>query len=429
MVRSIRQGQQQILTTVWMTYSAYYLCRLNFGQVQADLAAARGLHELDLGRILFAFTVCYIFGQLISGVLCDRIGARAVAAAGAFGSAAMCAVLPLIRGPAYLIVVWGANGLFQSMGFSPCVRALANWIEPSRRGWVNGLFAVSFQIGHVAAWMLAAAMAQKYDWRFAFWVPAGILAAVAVFALLRLVDAPEDVGLSLDTGDSRGAASDDPASAPRACATRFPRGAAMKATLRSGRVWLAGLGASFVSIAVYGLIFWLPHYLQKSALGASQVTSALRAILFPLAGGAGALLVGWISDRWLGGRRMLVIVSCSVLGGIFVWVFGFLSAVQHPVSSAVALALAGLFLLAAQLHIVGTLAMDLGGPAAAGSATGIINALSNLGALAAAMGTAAIVDKRGLGWGWEWVFPLWALSCFVGAGILALLWRRENTPA
>ena len=425
-IRSIRQGQRWVFATVCTTYGAYYLCRLNFGQVQADLAQARGLHELDLGRILFAFTVCYILGQLVSGVLCDCIGARIVAAVGAFGSAAMCASLPLVGDPRFLIVVWGANGLFQSMGFSPCVRALANWFESRRWGWMTGLFAASFQTGHVAAWVLAAAMAAAYDWRFAFWAPAGILSVVGIVILLRLVDAPEDVGLSLDDRSGRGTSPEELPDAPETCGPRPARSPAMQATLRSGWVWLAGLGAGFVSVAVYGLMLWLPHYLQESARVASQMGSALKAMLFPLAGGLGALLAGWLSDRLYGGRRMPVLISCAVLGGILVWVFGSVDAVRYPVWSAIALGLTGFFLIAAQLHVVGTVAMDLGGPAAAGSATGVMNALNNLGGLAAAMGTAAVVDPQGLGWGWKWVFPLWTLSCLVGAGILTLYWQHER---
>ena len=428
MYRTVRHGQRWIFATACMTYGAYYLCRVNFGQVQADLAAARGLHELDLGRILFAYTVCYILGQLGSGILCDRIGARIVAAVGAFGSAAMCVCLPLVGEPRFLIVVWGANGLFQSMGYSPCVRMLVNWIESPRRGWINGLFSISLQAGHVAAWMLAAAMAEMYDWRYAFWVPAGVLSVIAVVVLLRFVDAPEDVGLSLDGRDGGEGNPEDRADASETAALRRARGPAMRATLGSGRVWLAGLGAGFVSVAVYGLALWLPHYLQADGT-ASQMASAAKAILFPLAGGAGALLAGWISDRLHGGRRMPVIIFCSVMGGILVWAFGLIDAAQHPAMSAVVLCLTGFFLIAAQLHIVGSVAMDLGGPAAAGSATGLINAINNLGAIAAALGTAAVIDPQGLGWGWGWVFPLWALSCLVGAGILALLWRRETTGA
>ena len=406
MYRSIRQGQRHVFAVAWVTYAGYYLCRLNFSQVQNTLGQDLGLSPFVLGQIILAHSICYVLGQFINGLACDRAGARAMAATGAFGSAAMCAILPSLQSASALAVVWGANGFFQSMGFSACVRALANWFEPSQRGRINGVYAVSFQVGHVCAWLLAAAAAKAWGWHYAFYVPAGILTAVGILALLRLVDRPELVGLTSPAADT---------SAIHAEVTPLT-------VLRNTRVWYTGLAASFVSVGVYGFMFWLPNYLQAEAGVETQMASASRAMLFPLAGCAGALAVGWISDHWLKGSRMPAIVVFAGLGAVAVWAFGVVKAAEHPGLNAVVLWLSGFLLIGAQIHIVGTLAMDLGGHGATGSSVGTINALNNLGAIAASIGTGAVVDNERLGW--AWVFPLWALACAIGAGSLAILWMR-----
>ena len=58
-----------------------------------------------------------------------------------------------------LICVWAVNGFFQSMGYGACARVLANWFTPSSRGRVVGIFSLSFQLGNMTAWLLAAQLA------------------------------------------------------------------------------------------------------------------------------------------------------------------------------------------------------------------------------------------------------------------------------
>ena len=414
MIRTLRQGQRQIMVMAWVTYAGYYLCRLNFGQVQAAMGADLGFDALALGKILFVSQICYVIGQVINGMICDRVGARAMASTGAFGSAVMCFTLPFAPDLHWMMLIWGANGFFQSMGFSPCIRALSNWYEPARRGRINGIFALSYQIGNVAAWILAGAVATAFGWRYAFFVPAGILVVIGLFSLIRLVDSPHDAGLSLETNGPID---------PKTPRPPHSHNAALLATLRSGWIWAAGLAGAFTSVAFYGLTFWLPNYLQATCGKDTLMASAIKAMLFPLAGCLGGLTAGWISDHWVKKSKMPVIMGFMLAGALLLWGFSAVDPAKRPLLNALALAWTGFFLIGGHVHIVGTLTMDLGKPGAAGSATGIINALSNLGGIIAAIGVGKIVNNKELGW--AWVFPFCALACLAGAGLLGLLWLHQ----
>ena len=59
--------------------------------------------------------------------------------------------LGLASGLFFLALFWGLNGWFQSMGFPPCARILANWYSVSERGLVWSIWNISHQLGAIGA--------------------------------------------------------------------------------------------------------------------------------------------------------------------------------------------------------------------------------------------------------------------------------------
>ena len=63
--------------------------------------------------------------------------------------------------------------------------------------------------------------------------------------------------------------------------------------------------------------FWMPQYF--SDMGASASAAAFKSAVFPLIGCVGTFATGWISDRFLGGRRAPVMtVLLVLLAGVLV---------------------------------------------------------------------------------------------------------------
>ena len=276
---SMRRGQRQVFSASCITYAGYYLCRLNFNQVQGALGCELGLGEADLGKIIFSFTLLYAIGHLINGFICDHVGAHRMAMIGAFGSAAMCGILPFFSSLWMLICVWAVNGFFQSMGYGACAKVLANWFTRSSRGRVVGIFSLSFQLGNMTAWLLAAQLADTLGWQYSFYVPAGLLILIGLYAGRRMIDAPEDVHLpALEQHET-----------PNVISSKKSDENTVYRIFSSKKIWIAAIAACFLSVAGYGFLFWLPQYLQSNLPNISQTASALRAgqatcrLLCPLA--------------------------------------------------------------------------------------------------------------------------------------------------
>ncbi|MFQ5801223.1 MAG: hypothetical protein ACE5HH_05855, partial [Candidatus Hydrothermarchaeales archaeon] len=52
-----------------------------------------------------------------------------------------------------MIVIWAFNGFFQSMGWAPSVKTLANWFHPDERGRISGVFGTTYQIQYFVNWL------------------------------------------------------------------------------------------------------------------------------------------------------------------------------------------------------------------------------------------------------------------------------------
>ena len=62
--------------TVGLMYTSYYFCRYNFAYANKAIADEFGFSKSDMGTILSMQFVAYGCGQMINGLLTDRIGGK-----------------------------------------------------------------------------------------------------------------------------------------------------------------------------------------------------------------------------------------------------------------------------------------------------------------------------------------------------------------
>ena len=122
-----------MICLLWATYGSFYFCRQNISAAVPGLRD-EGLNEVQIGWILGGLKVAYAIGQLVNGQLAEQISARRLLAVGMLGSAALNVVFGFAEGLYFLIFVWACNGYCQALGWTPCVRTIANWFPASRRG-------------------------------------------------------------------------------------------------------------------------------------------------------------------------------------------------------------------------------------------------------------------------------------------------------
>jgi sugar phosphate permease len=379
--------RRRALGSSWLAYATYYLGRKGFSVVKSSLSRELGFSTGTLAAIDTAYLVAYACGQVPSGLVADRWGARRLVATGMLISAFACVLFGLSSAAWVFAFCFALNGVAQATGWPGTTKIVAQWTTPRDRGRVMGVWSTCYQVGGIAATALATFALGRFGWRYAFFVPAAGLAIVALLVLW---------GVPRDHAESRSR-------------VERPGWTKLREVLRLPILYSYGACYFCIKLIRYSLLFWLPFYLH-TANGFDEVESGYLSTGFEVGGVLGCIAVGYVSDRSSRSRAAVAAVS---LIGLAIAVFGY-AAVQSQAAlwHFGALALIGALLFGPDALLSGAAAQDAGGSEAAATATGLVNGLGSVGALlqgAVTVGVQQLFGWRGL------------LHVFVGLSLLASL--------
>ncbi len=265
-------------------------------------------------------------------------------------------------------------------------------------GWIS----LNFQFGGVVATAFAGMIvALGGSWREIFIYPPLLLLVIFVYSALAAKDSPQDIVPGTRFGKSpegrkamaRESISHDEAGSKT---LRIVRGLLKFPLFRQLLVF------SFLTTFLRSIFFfWTPKLLVDIGMGSAE--GIFKSALFPFLGCLGTVLLGWYTDHHAknGDRArmmwiMLVCLSACLFGaGVLIGAKG---ATDLPLPFIVTLiGLSGFFLLGPYSMSSGALTLDIAGPEAAGTCTGLIDGLGYFGGALAVWLAGVLSDK--LGWG------------------------------
>ena len=415
--REYRRHRRSVFAGIFAGYAAYYLVRNNLALAIPDILAAYPQHsKAELGTALTGLSIAYGISKFLMGSVSDRSNPRFFLPLGLILSCAIMAASGVMKSIyaslGLVIAVQTLNGWVQGMGWPPCGKLMVHWFSTKERGLVVS----SWNVGHNVGGALVATFALWgvvlfADWGAKFYFNAMIASVVAVAALFLLRDTPRAYDLP-PIEDYKNDYPPDYASSDERSFTY--REIFLRHVLSNRYLWAIAVANAFIYFVRYGVVNWIPTYLQ-TAKGFSFSQSSVGWALYEWAAIPGTIACGWMSDRVFHGRRApatILFMALTLVAVVVYWLNG-----NGPLWIDYAALIAIGFLIYGPIMIVGLHALDLVPKQAAGTAAGFTGFFGYVfGSAIAGTGVGWIADR----WGWNGVFVTMVACCVLTIGFSAM---------
>ena len=404
-------------------YCFLYCTRLNLSNAGAVMMRDLGWSKSDFGILTGALFWTYGIGQFVNGRISEIVGPAKFVVASVVLSVVANVLFSFQTSLAMMAILWGLNGYFQSMSWTPGVAILTKWWPGPTRGFATGLAHAFSGFGQVAA-ILSVALAFKIlpglGWRSAFLVSAVFPAAALAVYLVWARTSPTQIGLPEYVED-------DPARARIEDEMRLL--VAQRGKLYPYRYVLANkqfmvwvVIAFITGLARYGLVTWVPLYFVDR-FDISVTSGLMGSLSLPVGMGIGTLVVPWLTDKWCPNNRLPAVIASALVGAASIG--GFLL-LDPTVGWQMALVQCLLFVAGFCIYAInGTAwayATDIGGRVFSATSSGVLNFSAYMGAAAQSFVYGFLLDKIG----WSSVFVSLAILCALMACLGHLGRVRES---
>ncbi|MBI1791514.1 MAG: MFS transporter, partial [Acidobacteria bacterium] len=279
---------------LWLTVAAYmitYMDRVVISSAVPVIRQEMGLDLATMGAILSAFRWGYALFQIPGGWLGDRFGPRRALTLIVAWWSLFTSITGLAWNAASMAVFRFLFGIGEAGACPIATRSLSRWMLPAERGFAQGLTHAGSRLGAALTPPLVVALMTAYGWRRTFVVfgALGLAWALAWFWYYR--DTP---------GEHRGVNAAELALIQNTLGGERSRTSASvpwRTILSIRALWNLCVPYFCYAYCISVYLDWFPSYLKEHR-GFNLTEMGFYSSLPLLAGTAGDLLGGWISDTW-----------------------------------------------------------------------------------------------------------------------------------
>jgi len=364
-----------------LLYCFLYCTRLNIGSATPYLVEY-GWSEATIGILTGTLFWTYGIGQLVNGRLSELFGpARFVILAVVLSAGANILVATQsFDSIIILAILWGFNGYFQSMGWTPGVAALTKWWPANTRGFAIGFVNAFSGFGQVVTYFVVL-IAYKYfanfGWKAGFIIPAVFPLVFLFIYLLVVKTTPAQAGMKeyVELDEEKIATEKEMQKIVKSKGSLYP----YKYILSNRKFIIWIIIAFSTGLVRYGLSTWIPLFFKQQ--GMTAASSIASSIILPIGMGIGTLVVPWLTDRFCPNDRLPAVVFSSFVGAAATIIVFLLDAtsVSQLIIVETMLFIAG-FCIYAVNGLAFAYATDVGGRVFSGTCSGLLNFFAYLGA-------------------------------------------------
>ena len=387
-------------------YFTSYVTRINFSAVMADMILNEVLTKSQAGLIGSALFFTYGFGQILSGLLGDRLSANKIICTGLITTTVCNFLMPVCQSPSLMVVIWGVNGLAQAFFWPPIVKLMATHLDAKQYSKCTLFVSIAMNAATILIYAVVPVFTVYLNWKAAFFVAASW---AALFFIVWIFGYREV--------ERRRAYKEIEKYEPSQNEQQE------KNDYKISRLFIVS-GCIFIFIAIVcqgflrdGIQSWLPTFFTD-VFNMSSSSAIFSNVLIPIFNVAITYLAIYLYNKVFKNEVkaalvyfVLVTVLCTVLS------------VFYNSSAVVCLVIAAL--ITGLLHAVNSMLISFLPRrfvfcGKVSSVSGIANAFTYVGSTASSYGIAAIAENMG----WQASLISWAIIGFLGLVVCLLAFKK-----
>jgi MFS family permease len=387
----MRNKRVWILVFLFFLSSINYIDRVALSVSAKPISAEFNLSPVQLGYLFSSFLWLYVVCLIPMGMIVDRVGTRAVNAAGIALWSLATVLTGFAAGYGSLILSRLVMGVGESTSYPAGNRVIREWMPAGERGIAMSVFNSGAYFGPAIGSILIGALVAAAGWRSAFYVCGGVGFVWLALWLLRYRVPERAAWLDADERAmilrERDAGADPGTGAA---------GLGVRGLMGAPTLWALMLIQGCGVYTQYLFLTWLPNYLQTQK-GISLTASATLMAAPYLGAVVLGILLGRVSDRLLAGqtigqgRRRMMVAAMMMLGAVILLVPAF-----HSVGVILLLITIALTGVSSAISLNFALLNDLlESPADIGTATGMLVFGGNVFGLLAPIVTGYVISATG----------------------------------
>lgn len=316
----MRNRRVWILVFLFFLSSINYVDRVALSVAAKPIATEFGLSPVEMGYLFSSFLWLYVVCLIPMGMIVDRVGTRAVNAAGIALWSLATVLTGVSTGYGTLLASRLVMGVGESTSYPAGNRVIREWMPANERGISMSVFNSGAYFGPAIGSILIGGLVAAAGWRVAFYLCGGIGFIWLALWLLRYRVPEQATWISADERAlilrERNAGSEVPKEA---------QSIGLLGLLGAPALWGIMLTQGCGVYTQYLFLTWLPGYLQ-SQKGISLLASATLNSVPYFGAVVLGIAFGRLSDRLITGdtastgRRRLMVAAMMALGSVILLV-------------------------------------------------------------------------------------------------------------
>lgn len=253
-----------------------------------------GLLDKEFGGIISsAYLIFYGAGQFINGRLGVKVSPKIMVAIGLLGSGCANLLMGSMSNQYVFLVLWAANGFFNSMLWSPIIRVFTDWMTQKQRVRAGANISLTIPVGMTLSYLISSLMLKLIDWRSVF-ITCGTLLVIGGSIWILGISTLKSYIKAMSERNTTLISETVSADAREAGAKKS---LSLHLFFSTGLIFIAII-ALFNGTLKDAVLSWAPTYLEDT-YGFSASAASLVSTLLPLFSVAGPYIAIFIDKHFL----------------------------------------------------------------------------------------------------------------------------------